>query len=553
MKRLIAFTAFLILSIAIQPLSGQDLARAANDPGNFVFPDGGNRLAAENEIRRLEFTSAGMKFVDKAAADPRFRRSFEFRFKSVAVGDSVWVAEDDHGSEPFRQTAEVFYARSGSVAEKYQPTERGVEHHFVIRDNVTGLSGDLEITGEVATTTLLEQRAVKTLSALSFYSEHGPAINFGPVVASDAKGRQSEVEVRFEGRRLTLVVDGAWLKDAAYPVAVKSSIQTAAKRSHKPSVKTTMPASMDAIQANATGLVSIEDTPVWRAQIRILTAGTSTAETDDWVSVRLNSVNSTWLYSSVHKPLTSGHSHIFDLTLNGVKKLRDITNLQIFKSGWDEWGIKTLGLYVNGVEVYNIDFGYGRWLNPTSPSGSTHVVYHQDLRNHSLWDNVSSAPPTSISSAQLKSRIESIGGDYLVTNTISNGSTLRFNQSSDAIQVLGSGARTIRADIDLRYTYHHFSIWPWENKTIAYDVNAEVDMEFACSAGKIFVAPRGVDMTYPTVDPASQIDKLMLNMFLLTALPAKIHIPLQAVTYTNDLGQPACPAIRVENNSVYFD
>jgi hypothetical protein len=67
------------------------------------------------------------------------------------------------------------------------------------------------------------------------------------------------------------------------------------------------------------------------------------------------------------------------------------------------------------------------------------------------------------------------------------------------------------------------------------------------------VVPRGVDMTYPTVDPASQLDKVTLNIFLLTALPAKIHTALQTLTYTNDLGQPACPSIRVENNSVYFD
>src|SRR5262245_49280991 len=58
---------------------------SAIDAGNLVVPEA-DRMAAENEIRRVEFTSAGIKFVSRAATGPDSIDAFEFRLKTVSVG-----------------------------------------------------------------------------------------------------------------------------------------------------------------------------------------------------------------------------------------------------------------------------------------------------------------------------------------------------------------------------------------------------------------------------------------------------------------------------------
>lgn len=115
--------AVLLLNLLMQPLSlGRDRnvrpskdslsrldrARAGDDPANLVFAEARGRLAAENEIRRVEFTSAGMKFHVKSSSGPNSQHSFGFRFKTAAIGDSVFVAEGTHGTEPVGQANEVF-------------------------------------------------------------------------------------------------------------------------------------------------------------------------------------------------------------------------------------------------------------------------------------------------------------------------------------------------------------------------------------------------------------------------------------------------------------
>src|SRR5262245_33849322 len=70
------------------------LAGSAIDAGNLVVP-GADRMAAENDIRRIEFTSAGIRFVSRAATGPDSVDAFEFRLKTVGVGPAAaFVAGD---------------------------------------------------------------------------------------------------------------------------------------------------------------------------------------------------------------------------------------------------------------------------------------------------------------------------------------------------------------------------------------------------------------------------------------------------------------------------
>ena len=565
-RSLSVLIAVLLLNLVMQPLSlGRDRGaprandrssqldgpRAGDDPANLIFVEAKGRLAAENERRRLQFTSAGMRFIVKAASEPDSRGSFEFRFKKATVGESVLIAEGSQGTEPVSQGNEVFYARSGAVLEKYRATERGVEQLILLDRNFATSGGDLEITGEVATTLAWEEAPVRALGAITFYSEHGPALNFGPVLVTDASGRQSELETRLEGTRLTLAVDGTWLRGAIYPLAVQSSIQMLATPSRGVFGE---PISLEV--KDMSGVTSIEDTPVWRAHVRFFTTDVNGGGTDDPVTVSLNSNNSTRLYSSYRDDFERGHSYGYDLILNNVTKLGDITKLQISKTGVDEWSIKSFTFYVNGKAVYSADFSGGLWLN-TNPWSSydtgTHVVTSSDLRNHSLWRSyIVPAPPIYISGAELMSRIEAIVGDHISDNVLRFSPYVNGSLITHAVQVSGNGPRTIRVDVDLKYRQLHKSFWIWDWKWVTYEVDVEFDLEFSCSNGKLFLVTKNLDMAYPVVDNASMVNKLLLQMLLQIDLPLKIQSALQTVTYTDDLGQPACPPIRVVGNSVYL-
>src|SRR5262245_22746777 len=63
-------------------------AGSAIDAGNLVVPEA-DRMAAENEVRRVEFTSAGIRFVSRGANGPDSIDPFEFRLKTVGVGTAA--------------------------------------------------------------------------------------------------------------------------------------------------------------------------------------------------------------------------------------------------------------------------------------------------------------------------------------------------------------------------------------------------------------------------------------------------------------------------------
>jgi len=514
------------------------------------FVLGQSRLSAENETHRVEFDASGMRFHMKTDADFNSNGRFEFRFKSASIGNLV-LAEAVDGAEPTQQGDGVFYARAGILNEKYRAIPGGVEQLFVLTDELAGASGDLEIRGEVMTPSVWEQSPVSALGALTFYSKRGPALIYGPVVATDADGGQAEVEIRLEGTRMTLVLDSALLKGVRYPLMIRSSIQTqAVPRDASPEAAgEPVNVAVKRLTAQEKAMIELEDMPVWRAQIRISTVSGTGAGTNDRVMVRLNSENSTWLYSSYRDDFEAGQSYTYDLTLGNVKTLRDIANLELSKIGSDDWCIKSFTLYINGSAIYSADFA-GRWFLGNSAS---HKVWSTDLRNNTLWQSyVRPAAPLLISGAELMHRIEAMTGDFL---TESN-SSLRFSPSVDparhAVQVSTAGTRTVRVDMDLKYRKVYTSIFPWENKVVTYEVDVEFDLEFQCISGLIFVQTRNLDMAYPVVDNASLVEKTMLQTLIQPSLAINMQVDLQKNTYTKNNGEPACPPIQVIGGSVYL-
>jgi hypothetical protein len=309
------------------------------------------------------------------------------------------------------------------------------------------------------------------------------------------------------------------------------------------------------MQAQAQSAPSIEDSPVWRVQLLLTTAdvwGGSTwggSDTDNFVDVRLNFNNSTRLYSSFNNAndFERGKTHIYDLTLENVRTLRDIQMIQLSKPGTDSWCIQALTLLVNGRAIYDIDFpGVGSWM------GTNAVLYRlsPELRIHPLWRAYTVPPaPQAIWASDLINRIDGAVGDFIGGGALRSGTLPAIHYWHPAgeflysVHVSGNGPRMLHVKVDLGYWYNTYS----------QNFDLDFDLEFSCGAGKLFVNTRDLDMSYyPVSDNLTANNKAILGTFLQLALPMQLQSAFQAVTYRNDLGQPACPPVRIVGNSVYL-
>lgn len=495
------------------------------------------QIVDDNEIRRIEFTPYGISFVIKDVTDADPRGSFQFRYRSAAVGDSVRSFEGTLGMDPVIHGNEVHYSRSGAVLEKFRITERGVEQRIVLDRNFIG-DGNLTITAEVLTTFGWNPEPMESMGVLTFQSGDSPVLSFGPAVVTDAEGRQSEVKLERDGTRLAMVVERTWLQTATYPVEVRSFIlalrspvrmETQKQRSAILTQESTV--------LPATTLYSKEDTPVWRAQLRIVTSDIPGAGTFNPVEIRLNSENSTWLYTDKYD-FIAGDIHTYDLILDKVRLLRDIQLLYISKPGSDPWYIKSYELYVNGIKIYAATFDNSGLMLGVDGS---EFVSSWVLRNHLLWHAYAVPPPPMyFSGAQLESRIAAHIGDYLETELTTKPWTKSLLLWQDP-EVFAWGQSKTAVLISLYF------------QTVSgMQVRSSLDLEFSCGNGKLFVAAKDLTLDYPPLDSYSMVNKLNLQMLLQTVVPAKIQSDLQKVTYTDSLGQPSCPAILLSDRSVFL-
>ena len=140
-----------------------------------------------------------------------------WKTERVAIGDKELL----HGaSEPEIQSAEWRCEfRYPGLVEAYDLSAKGVEQSFVIASRPAG-HGDLVVRGRIETLLRAEARAPRH-GELLYRDERGEAVvSYGAAIAFDAAGRKVDVLTGFEGDTLELVVPGAWIEDAVFPVTI---------------------------------------------------------------------------------------------------------------------------------------------------------------------------------------------------------------------------------------------------------------------------------------------------------------------------------------------
>lgn len=107
----------------------------------------------------------------------------------------------------------------GGVVEAYDVRPDGVEQTFVLAKH-PAQAGDLVIEGAIATE-LRAPVAPAAVQDLEFADANGVVrVRYGKATAIDARGAHQPVTTQWDGEHVRLVVPGAWLAAAAFPVVV---------------------------------------------------------------------------------------------------------------------------------------------------------------------------------------------------------------------------------------------------------------------------------------------------------------------------------------------
>lgn len=152
-----------------------------------------------------------------------------------------------------------------------------------------------------------------------------------------------------------------------------------------------------------------------------------------------------------------GRSYLYDLVLLNAGsqglKIRDITQLEISKTGSNGWCIESLELIANNRVIYQKTFSGGQWLDNSKGKQPKLVISSRSLRANAKWRAFKSPRPSGvIKRIELEQRIESIIGHYIHADKKVQWGKL----SGRGVEVTQKDAQTVHVDLDLKAVVKYF-------------------------------------------------------------------------------------------------
>jgi hypothetical protein len=146
-----------------------------------------------------------------------------FELESIERGGALVHAPDGPATPELGADGVVRYARGDAIVERYEPRADGLEQSFVFAAPLPG-SGDLVVRGRIAS---------ELVAPLGEHAELGftvpglGGVRIGAVTGIDALGRTAAGSLRYDGATLELVLPGAFVDAAAYPLVLDPLIGAA--------------------------------------------------------------------------------------------------------------------------------------------------------------------------------------------------------------------------------------------------------------------------------------------------------------------------------------
>ncbi|HEX5050285.1 MAG TPA: hypothetical protein VFZ65_00805 [Planctomycetota bacterium] len=237
------------------------------------------------------------------------------------------------------------FERAGTaIVETYDVRADGVEQTFTLRQRPAA-AGDLVITARVSTP-LACTAAEPAVQELCFADRETAVIRYGRASACDAAGNTAAVTTSWDGSRIRLVLSGAFLAEAVYPVVVDPLIAAVTLASSLPTVY---------------GPAAITARPETNGRMVIAWSREATASDYDAYALLVSRdfTSGTWLYTD----LQAGWSSFdVDATYVGSGAKWVVTQRRHFGSNSD-----LVRIYLHDVASTVVNSGVT--LYPSAPSG----------------------------------------------------------------------------------------------------------------------------------------------------------------------------------------
>jgi hypothetical protein len=230
--------------------------------------------------------------------------------------------------------------------------------------------------------------------------------------------------------------------------------------------------------------------PIFRAQLMLQTGDVPDAGTDDQddqVTVRLNSPPSIFTPSGNVTVINYGRDDFergdrftYDLELNDLSNLEDVTLVSLSKTGNDGWCVEFIELWINNRRVFADRLGSTDepcvWLD--TGDSRMHTIFHEALRGHADWQRFVNTFPFEFDREEIESRIEGMVGNLIAANDLVQWDPMWPPSAENSwVEATRKNNKTVHIDLDLEG-----DVPAWFNPAV--DVDFDVIFEFTLRGGQ---------------------------------------------------------------------
>jgi hypothetical protein len=280
-----------------------------------------------------------------------------------------------------------------------------------------------------------------------------------------------------------------------------------------------------------------DTTPIWRIQVRFITADVGDAGTDNGVWIQLNANNRTHIDSG-RDDRERGADETYELRLDGVNTLADIDYFRIEKSGDGGWAIRRMLLIVNDVAIYDESFpGSPLWLDNEDGHSRTRFIDDLFMRPRSAWANYSvPTRPSVIPVAHMNSRVEGLHGDWTSNGEVGNLGLKEVGHSAVGINSISLDTWSVQVALDEVDTF-----------LIGQDINVDFKMKIGCSGGRPDFTVSDVNAS-SAFEPYTDTGRKNARNFVNGRFKVRLNEMMKGFRYV-----PFCPNIALApNGDLYF-
>ncbi|HEY6505648.1 MAG TPA: hypothetical protein VIZ28_16850 [Chitinophagaceae bacterium] len=240
-----------------------------------------------------------------------------------------------------------------------------------------------------------------------------------------------------------------------------------------------------------------ESIPVYRIELRLVTAGGGWDGTDNEVYVQLNSNDNNYFLDYGRDDFGRNADQRFDIISESIRTIKDIHFIRFGVKKDDQWGFIRVELYLNNSPqpVFSKTYNPKVVINKYRGQNDKFTISSADLRSNASWLSINqnrglTALPVPVKFAAIKSMVESMIGNQIHH---SGNSHLQWGSTDDINTVWGDwvegkhvNSATIHFDLDLEYAF--------SNSPDA-EIDVDFDLVFSCENGNIIIKTANVKIS----------------------------------------------------------